>query len=310
MSAQSGLAQIAFCTAGTLATTPTSVVAMGITSNEDLKTTRLRGIKIEHQDHDLPNYDNLLLSASSVQCSIFMFMTLLGFRGGNCDIQIITRDNKVYKFLAASNPLGIKPKLIYNKDSRIITVDVEGAFSQTAWDAILTAAASASAVSLGLTPDSGADHTKQRLVYPLATECPIATELFGNYIERSLTIEPKEKAKTIANISLFDKLTATINIVMEDISQANYITQRGKGTAPSFLFKDGNVGAAYDAFSFAAGVLVQDPVYNITGVKTELAVALKGAFPVSKMTGAYGIANGGSATDGGVTGGTLSVAAS
>ena len=310
MSAQAGLAQIAFCGAGTLATTPTGVVVMGITSNEDLKTTRLRGIKIEHQDHDLPNYDNLMLSASSVQGSLFMFMTLLGYRGGNCDIQIITTDGKVYKFLAASSPLGVKPKLIYNKDSRIITVEVEGAFSQTAWDAILTAAASASAVDLGFNPDSGADHTKQRLVYPLATECPAATALFGNYVERSLIIEPKEKARTIANISLFDKLTASINIVMEDIPQADYITQRAKGTSPSFLWKEGNIGAAYDSFSFAAGVLVQDPVYNITGTKTELAVTLKGAFPVSKMTGAYGTGNGGSATDGGVTGGTLTIAAS
>lgn len=308
MSATSGFAQIVFCQAGTLSTIPVGVVAMGITQNEELKTSRLRGIKIEHQDHELPNYDNLLLSASTVQGSLYMFDKLLSYRGGNCDVQIITRSGKVFKFFAATNPLGIEPKVILTEESRLITVDIEGAFPSSVWTTILTDAESASAVDLGLTPLSGADYTKQRMPYPLAIESPISTGLTYSLIKRSLTIEPKRKAKTIGNISLFDKLTMTINLQFEDVSLADYAAQRNKGTSPSFLQKESNGGTTYDAFNFSAGVLVQDANYNATGDKTQMDVVYKGAFPINKTSLLSGTANGGSAADGGITGGTFLVA--
>jgi|GEM_PF-2331721 len=309
MGAQSGFAQIAIMQAGTLNTTPVGVVVLGITQNENLQTSRHRGIRIDYLDYELPNYENLMLSAATVQGNLYMFDKLVSYRGGNCDIQIITGEGKVFKFLAASNPLGIEPKLAYSKDSRLITVDIEGAFPRDVWTSILNAATSNTAVDLGFNPVSGKDFTKQRLAYPKATESPIGTAINGSIIERTITIEPKRKAKTINNISLYDKLTATITLQIEDITLADYIIQRNKGTSPSLLFKEGNSETTYDAFSFAEGVLVQDCNINVTGEKAQMDIIYKGAFNISKMTLLSGTNNGGSAADGGISGGTLQIAA-
>ena len=309
MAVEAGFAQIAIMQAGTLNSTPTGVIVLGITQNENLQTSRLRGIKIDHADMELPNYDNLLLSAATLQGNLYMFNKLIEYRHGNCDIQIITGEGKVFKFLAASNPLGIEPKLSYTKDSRIITVDIEGAFPAAQWDSILSAAASNTAVDLSITPASGKDFTKQRLVSPAATESPIGTSITGAIIERSITIEPKRKAKTINNISLFDKLTVTVNLQIEEVTLADYAAQRAKGTSPSLKLKENNSDTTYDAFVFNAGVLVQNANLNITGENVQMNVEYKGAFPISKMTLLTGTGNGGSASDGGLTGGTLQVSA-
>jgi len=310
MAVEAGFAQIAIMQAGTLNSTPTGVIVLGITQNENLQTSRLRGIKIDHADMELPNYDNLLLSAATLQGNLYMFNKLIEYRHGNCDIQIITTgEGKVFKFLAASNPLGIEPKLSYTKDSRIITVDIEGAFPAAQWDSILSAAASNTAVDLSITPASGKDFTKQRLVSPAATESPIGTSITGAIIERSITIEPKRKAKTINNISLFDKLTVTVNLQIEEVTLADYAAQRAKGTSPSLKLKENNSDTTYDAFVFNAGVLVQNANLNITGENVQMNVEYKGAFPISKMTLLTGTGNGGSASDGGLTGGTLQVSA-
>jgi hypothetical protein len=304
--------QIAFMQAGTLGTTPAGIIVMGITNSESLKTSRFRGIKIDHQDQELPNQKNVALSAVSSQCSIYQFMTLISYRGGNCDIQIITGEGKVFKFPAATYPLGIKPKLTYNKDERIITVDIEGAFPQTVWNAIVTAADSAAAIDLGFDPDSGADYTKTREVYPMATESPISTAIISPFIERSLVIEPKEKAKgtiiSTSNISLFDKMIATIDLTIEDVTLAEYAAQEAKGASPSLLWKEGNGGALYDAFSFAAGKLVQSPDIDEDGNKNTMVVQYKGSFPIASMVGTYGTSHGGEAADStGTTGGTITI---
>jgi hypothetical protein len=299
--------QIAFCTAGTLNTTPTNVIAMGITSNEELKTSRLRGIKIEHRDQELPNYDNLLLTASTPQCSLLKYMTLLGYMNGNCDIQIITGEGKVYKFTKLNSPLGIKPKLEYSKDSRLLSVEIEGAFPKVVWDSILAAAVSATAHDLSLSPLNGADYDATREVYPLAIASPISTGITGPFTERKITLECKEKTKDINNISLVSKILATINFVKESVTLADYIDQRSKGVSPSFLWKEGNGATIYDGFIFDEGVLVQDAELDETGDKTELNVTYKGSFPVAKMTANYSTGTGGGQSADGSEGGTLTI---
>lgn len=308
-----GFSQIAFMAAGSMASTPVDVIAMGITSNENCKTTRFKGIKIDALDQELPNMENLLLAASTPQMSLYMFTKLLSYRKGNCDIQIITREGKVFKFPAATYPLGIKPKLEITDDSRLITVEIEGAFPTSIWTAIQTAALTAEAVDLSLTPLSGADYSKQKLVYPLATECPIGTELHSAYEKRSLKIEPKETARVnilqTYNIANFNSLTATIDIQLDDVSLAEEIALRAKGFSPSFLFKDGNGSTTYDAFSFAANVLGMKVETEDNGSKRTANIEYKRSFPIAKMTGTYGTGNGGSAADEGKTGGTLTIAA-
>ncbi len=309
MSADAGLAQVAIMQKDSMSATPADVVLLEIMSNEDLEVTDFKGINIEALDLQLNNLKNLKLTASTPLMSLYMYMKLLSFRKGNCDIQIIRRDGKVFKFPGSTYPLGIKPKLNLTDDSRLIDVEIEAAFPKAVWDTIKTAALTAEPVVIA----SELDYSKQRTVYPLATECPIGTELYPSYEKRSMAIEPKETARVNIlqsyNISNFNSLTANIDIQLDDVTLAEELAIDAKGYSPSLLWKDANGAATYDAFSFAANVLGMHVNSKDTGSKKTLTINYKRSFPISKMSGAYGTGSGGSASDNGVTGGTITIAA-
>jgi hypothetical protein len=297
----SGFSSIGICKAGTLLTVPEDVILLGMTRNEDLKATGHKEIKVDRDDHDLPNMNNLLFSGETLQPSLYAFNKLVGYREGNCDIQAVSRNGAVFQFLAASNPLGLEPKYIINDDYRIIQVDFERAWSKEAWQAILLAASTNQAVALG----TGRDSTKIKRPQLTAIECPSTVSVGSVITKRSLTIEPKRKAKDIRNISLFDRLLITAMYTLEHATFTAYYNQIGKGDLPELWWKEANSGAYYDQLKFAADVLAQKPEYNNTGTKTELNVTHKGAAVIEDMVLETGAGKGDAANGTGVAGGTL-----
>lgn len=310
MAKTSGFTQIAIMAAGTLLNTPTGVLLFGICKNEDMKVSDHRAVKIDRDEHEWPNMKNIMLVGESLQPSLYMFNKLIEYRGGNCDIQIISLNGSVFQFLAASNPLGIEPKYILNDDVRSIQVDIEGAFPKSIWDAIELAAQTNTAEVLAAL-QSGRDSTKMREVYPLATQSPSTVEIFDHYTKRSLEIAAKRKAKVMvtgtnsSNISIYDRLIATAIIQMEDATFNDHYNQRGKGDAPELLFKDNNDASYYDLIQFAADTLVQKVDYNNSGTKSELTVTYKGAVPIEGMSLETGTGKGDAVGGTGIAGGTL-----
>lgn len=310
-----GFAQIAFCDAGTINSTKTNLVALGITRNEELKTSRYKPIKIDRDEHELSNFENLALVAETLQPSLYMLKKFIDWKGGNCDAQIIALDGTCFTFLAASNPLGVEPKLIYTDEFRLLEVTVEAAFPRAVWDALLSTALTATPVSLGLTPASGSDRDARRIPHPIFMQSPAGVEIYDNYIKRSLTIEPKRKAKAEVknsqNISLWDRMIATAVFQMEDVSYQDYYNQRGKGESPDLLWKEANEtenGAPtnFDLIQFAAGSLVQNADYDHSGTKSEMTVTYKGAVVNSKIDLQVGTGKGNAVADTkGITGGTM-----
>lgn len=311
MAKTSGLASVLICDAGTLLTTPTNKLVFGITRNEEVKVTDYKQTKIDRDEIELPNMKNLMLSAESLQPSLFMFNKLVSFRAGNCDVQIVTLNGSVFQFLAASSPLGVEPTYIINDDYRAIKVDLEAAFPKAIWLALELAAQTNVAVATGSTPVSGRDSAKRRKCYPLKTESPVATEIFDVYSKRSLEIGVQRKDKVFVggtnghNISTFDRLLATAIIQTSDATFADRYNQEGKGDQPELLFKDGNEGAYYDQIQFAAETLAQKIEYTDGNTKSELTVTYKGAVAIELMALETGATKGDAVDGTGVAGGTL-----
>lgn len=315
MAKTSSLAQIAIVGANTLADAPTGVILLGITKNESLKVVDHNSTKIERDGYDLVNEKKLTIEAETLQPSLYMFTTLLGYRGGNCDVQVITNNGYVFKFLAASNPIGIEPTFIINDAYRAIKVVLEVSFPKAAWEAIELAAASAQAVVLG-NPQSGRDGTKRKKPYPIFTQSPSTVEMFAKYSKRMLEISPSVKSKssisgtTSRNISLFDRVAVKGTFETEDATQTDHYNQNAKGEFPELWLKDGNTGASYDMIKFAANSLQQVVKYDNNETKSPLEAVYQGLIPIEKLSLAVGATNVGDTLNGtGIEGGTLTVAA-
>lgn len=305
---RAGFSQIAIMNEGTLSTTPAGTQVIGITRNAELKITRFKPIKVEHRDWDLPNKDNLMLTAETLAPSMGLFKSLTGWLEGNNDAQIITRaqsstsgSEDVLSFEDGSN-LGIEFKYIINDDYRLIQVDLERAFSPAAWSSIVAGAEAATAVVI-----SGSyDLAKYRL--PNLHTLTIGGVELENIISRQLTIETKRKAKTIDNVSLVDNIIITAEITFENASFTKLDAIRDLGISPALVWKETNDGTNYDLHSIAAGRLVMLDEPRISETDREIKLTLKGSVPIEACVFTFGTGNGGAAEDTtGVTGGTLTI---
>ena len=310
----SGIAQIGVTAPGTLNGTPTGVVLMGLASNQSFTTEDTMVTKIERDDYEIPHQKLLTFSADTIQPSLYAFMTLLSYRGGNCDVQAILENGMVYKFLAATNPIGITPVLYLDDESRTIKVKVKASFPVAVWQAMELVAASASAINLG-TPQSGRDSAKIRKSSPLFTQSPSTAEMFSNYSKRTMEISPAVKgtchpgAKQSWNIDLFDRMQVNGVFQTEDATKQLLYNQEAKGMFPELWLKDANAGSYFDLLKFEAGCLQQKVKLDNNDTKAVLTATYKARVPIEKITLGVGAANGDSVDGTGVDGGTLTFAA-
>lgn len=314
MAKTSSIAQLAIMAPNTLAAEPAGVILMGITQNESLKVTNHLPTKIERDGYELINHKKLTITAETLQPSLYMYMTLLGYRGGNCDVQIIMNNGAVHKFIANTNPLGIEPTFIIDDTYRVIKVVLEASWPKAIWEAMELASATANAVVLA-NPQSGRDGTKRKKPSPIFTQSPSTVEMFSYYSKRSLEISPSVKSKSHKSttnswtLSLFDRLQVKAIFQTEDATQVNHYNQNAKGEFPELWLKDGNAGTYYDMIKFSANSLQQIVDYDNNESKSPLTATYQGLIPIEKFSLASGAVNVGDAVGGtGIEGGTLTVA--
>ncbi|MEW6654444.1 MAG: hypothetical protein AB1394_13410, partial [Bacteroidota bacterium] len=262
MANTSGITQLAIMQGDTLAGVPTGVILLGLVSNQNFETKDTMVSKIERDDYEIAHQKLLTFSADTLQPSLYAYMTLLSYRGGNCDVQAILENGMVYKFFKATNPIGIEPVLYIDDESRTIKVKLEASFPTAVWQAMELAAASAAAVVLN-NPQSGRDSAKLRKSSPLFTQSPNAVEMFPNYSKRTMEISPAVKSKCHPggkqswNIPLFDRVQVSGVFQTEDASKTQQYNQEAKGMFPELWLKDANAGNYYDMLKFEAGCLQQ-----------------------------------------------------
>lgn len=305
-----GLKQIVLCDKGTLATSPTNPIALGIRKDATLTINPFKQVE-DYRKRKLRNMLNFNFSGESMQPTVFTFKKLIDWINGNVDMQIVTQNQSsstkdVFKFNAGKE-LGIDFDWTYNQDGRSCKLTIERAFPFANANTLIDSADSETAVSFSGITDDGTDLTLYRGSSAEKFEKPASTSLGAvNLVTvRSLNIKTENK-KSIDNMSLIDNLMITLEMTGREAAIADFVTRLGKGQLDSVVFQEKNGASTYDKFDFNSLVLGQTDEFVINDEERTLKIVLEGRVPIYAVSFEYGTGKGGGAADTiGTTGGTI-----
>ncbi len=310
---KSGLKQIVLCDSGTLLTTPTNALAVGLRNAATMERTPFKEVK-DYRQRNLRNMVNFKTDWESLQPTMAMIKAYHNWINVNCDAQVLTVPQTsggagdCYQF-AGNNQLGLGYELMITVDKRSLKGMLEGAMEFDRAKTLIDSADSVTPVTFsGITGD-GADFTMYRAPYFVAFEAPKTTALVSakDIIERSLSIKTKMK-KSYYNMDIIDYVTVEFSITIRDGSVAKQIEIMAKDMSPTIYIKEMNSGAYFDAFDFAAGVLTLHDEFKDADDDRSLKLMFSGDVPVFDVDFQFGDTYGedSSNTDG-LVGGTMKI---
>ena len=310
-----GIKSVLLCTAGTLATTPTNPVYIGIGDKSKLAFAPYKETK-DSKNRTLRNMMSAQLDVESLQPTLKMFNSLLTLMNLNADVQVITDKQSavadsedVFKFNSASFKLGYGFELYAGKDKRSLKVNFKGAAPHSTVKALIDSADTEVAKTLvGITHPGGEDWTLQRGSNLLIPESPITTSLFALGEEDDCKLSIKAKTEENANGQLIViGFNCRLEIITRDASIDNIVAQMNKAENSSVLVKMMNSDTTYDAFDFNAGVLSSPHSPEISDDKRNISMVFEGDIRPYDVTLETGADNGGADADEGLNGGTLKI---
>jgi hypothetical protein len=314
--AQRGLGEIGFCDKGTLSSTKTDPIAMGIRSNAKIEIADYNSVPLYRAQEGRNLVNRKITDLETFQPTMFMLKKFIEWSKAGCDIQAIAKKQSssvgsedVFPFIG-NNILGVEFEYVISHEKRSLKAIPEGAIEYEDHLTFMDAADSVAAVDLGFS-DEGRDEAKYKHPWFFAIEVPDGTDLSNRFNTKSriLTIKSKQN-KTAYNLNESHYLEFMLDVIIESPSIAEVVAILNKAMSPSILLKEKNnsAGTLYDAFSFAAGKLTQkiDPLI-IGDEQREVTVKYKGEVAINDIAFAFGAGNGGDVADTtGLKGGTLS----
>lgn len=313
---KAGVKQIVVCDAGSLATSPTNPLAVGLRKSTVLEMTPFENID-DHLGRKLRNKINFKMEAESLQPTLDSLEKAIGWLNQNCDMQILTNPQSagansedVFQF-AGDEAMGIGLEFIFNNSGRSLKWMFERALDYDAAQTKIDGADSESAVTFGGITGSGADYTLQRPPKFAAFESPKATALasVNDIVERELKIST-EGRKSIYNADIIDYLMFTLTLKIRNASVSKAVTEFSKVQSPSIYWKETNGASTYDAIDIAAGVLSKTDEFMIGDDEREISMTFEGKVPLYDCSFEYGDGKGGETDDtDAIKGGTFKVVA-
>lgn len=308
-----GVKSILLCTAGTLATTPTSPIYIGIGGKSTVKISPFKTGK-DAKGRALRNMLQVQIDFESYQPTLKMLNTFFGFVNLGADVQVITDKQSitagsedVFKFTSASFLLGLSFEYTVDMEKRTLKGTLKGAAPYATVMALIDSADSEAAVSVdGITHPGGEDWTNQRGIDIDALESPASTSLcaLSDLDDLKLSL----KAKTSDNAfgqPMVDAYTNRLEVTMRDGSVTNYLAQLIKDINSTIKVKMNNSGSYYDLFSYNAGAITPAHEPEISDDKRNLKVVYEGDVRPYEYDLQVGVDKGGAAADAGLNGGTL-----
>ncbi len=307
---KAGFSQIGTCNKGSLLSTPTDQILMGIRENSTLNIKDHKQVK-DYRERPLRNMMNFKFEGSSLQATMKMLKLFTGWAADGADVQLVTNPQvaggngkRVFHFVG-DNSCGIGWKYKIDKDKRIFNPTFEVAMEHDRAETFIDGADSTDQVDLGTTGD-GADMSLYKAPYFLAFEAPKTTALYSrkSIVERDLQLETVGK-KSIYNEDIVDYIKATLSITASEADIPNIITQITKPLGCSTVWKEKNGDSTYMGFDFNTGVLCQsDEIKNDDNDNT-IKATFTGKIPIYDIIWDFSAAAGGDATADGVVGGTM-----
>ena len=242
---RAGFKQIGLCDAGTLLTTPTTPLVIGLRQAASLDMEPFKSVK-DYRERELPNKTNFKFGGESLQTTIKVLKQLIGFVNLNADAQIQTTPQSatagsedVFQFVG-DNKLGVGFEYMITADKRSCKIMLEGAMEDDRAKTLIDAADTNSLANLGIAGE-GVDFTKYRAPYFLAFEFPKSTALItpNDIIERKLTIKTKGK-KDIYNKDIVDYLAVELELTGKNATITDIMNLYNKTLGASILIKEKN----------------------------------------------------------------------
>lgn len=310
-----GIKSILKCDKGTLATTPTTPIYVGLRDKAKMTFPPFKTSK-EHKGRSTRNKLQAMLEYESLQPTLLMLKGNFDHMNINCDVQVVsekqafTADSEdVFKFNASSFLLGLGFEYMINLERRSLKETLKGAADYDVVKALIDSGDSEALVSVaGVTHPGGEDWALQRRINIMALESPIGTALYSaeELEDFSFSIKAIETENADGQTTI-DGFDCSLNVTIKNASVTKVVAQLNKALGSSVLVKFKNSGSYYDLFDFNTGVLAQIDEPEISDDKRNMVIKYAGQVRPYEFDFQFGSTKGGVDADGGLNGGTVKI---
>lgn len=310
-----GIDQIALCTKGTLATTPTKIIPGGLRGktglrfkdfgDEDESRGRFmqRGVMITVDE--FPIYQPNLLHLKNI---IEQYLP-----DGGCDVEIKARpqssgvDGGCFQFKGANNQhMGVGFKYVMSKKQRALLLRNMLLLSNADAHALVNAADSNTPATLGLTA-GGINESVRRIPWLSFSH---ATFNYNEIEDYSFTLESvKDKENDLEEREISQMVKATLMYKFKSATVGNIVAEmtEAQGIAINFQQDTSAASATYEKFVFNQYVLSRQGDRFIHDDERNLTLTYSGLIPLGNFAFSFTALNGGGTSADGTEGGTVTI---
>lgn len=310
-----GIKSILKCDKGSLASTPTNPIYVGLRDKAKMTFPPFKTSK-EYKGRSTRNKLQAMLEYESMQPTLLMLKGNFDHMNINCDVQVVsdkqafTADSEdVFKFNSSSFLLGLGFEYMVSLERRSLKETLKGAADYDIVKALIDSGDSEALVAVaGITHPGGEDWALQRRINIMALESPIATALYSpeelEDFKFSIKAVETENADGQTTIDGFD---CSLDVTIKNASVTKVVAQLTKALGSNLLLKFANSGSYYDAFDFNTGVLAQIDEPEISDDKRNMSIKYFGQVRPYEFDFQFGADKGGALSDNGLNGGTVKV---
>lgn len=306
-----GIKQIAACTKGTLATTPTKLIMGGLRNTINLKYEDI-GVTDEARDRLLVTHKRFTTDEIKIyQPSLLKLQHITSqyVPDGGCDLEVLCyplssgADNGCFQFVGSGNThMGLKWRLVMSNTERFLGLTYGVKLRKAAAEALINAADANSPMTTGI-QNYGID--------PAAFRAPWLYDDIGGVFglesikSYSLIIEGDgDEAGDLEERYETKKVKVTLELLCKNPTVANMVSDANEAAGFSFNFRENNTDSAFDKFAFNQYVLHKKSE-AVIGADRYIKQVYSGSVPLGNLAYSFTTANGGGTSQDGTEGGTL-----
>lgn len=307
-----GINQIFLCDKGTLLTSPTSKIILGLRPAATLNITPFNPIK-DYRERSLRNRLNFKVSAKTFQPNLLMLSNILTafVPDGGCDAELLAvpqstgADGGCFQFNGNDNFIGIDFDYIFSNTERALGIDLELSKEYLSAKAIIDASDANTPATTG-SSSYGIDFAVQRHPWVVLSDATFSKDELLNY---SFSMKSQGE-KSYDNRTIIDYIMFRVELTFKAATIPNIVTVLARDQSPALVFQEDTslASATYEKFSFAAGALSLVNEVEIGDNNRFIKLIYEGKVPVGNISFEFTTAKGGGTSQTGTEGGTVTVA--
>lgn len=313
--AKVGINQIGLCKIGTLLTTPTNIINLGLRPAATLNVDPFETSK-DFRDRELRNRSNFKISAKTHQPTLKALMDIIStyYGDGGADVELKSvpqssgADGGCFQFNGTTNYMGVDFEYLLTSKERTLGLTLEYAPTFLEAKAIIDASDSNTPASLG--SDYGINLSLQRYPWLASISDGVDTYNLDELVDYSMSIKPMGD-RDLNNRIIPDYISFMIEITTRRSRISDVVASMAGSLMPSLTIQhDTSLSSAtYEKFTFAAYALSKMQAVNIGDEKRFMKLTFAGKVPLGNISSSFLVGAGGGTSADGTEGGTITIAA-